>query len=248
MYTITMEDYSFLDKSAVVFVLGALIGTIALSVWLWRIVPSIPYSHVSIISNDYTDSQTVVDRLSSANNILLKRTNSSSDSSHWKIIVDDEVIATIHPSSQHGESRVNIIYTPSGNPIGHQEPRYFATNGRAPEETWIYDQYDNRVGGISEKSNDKPYPFHQAHGYELQDSDSNILSILPLKFDSAIFSSIRNTDGKDLWKIDKQLYNDGTIKLEKQSSDSISSINAIWSVIFMAERNRPYKDSTTEKR
>lgn len=241
-----MRDYRLLDKSVVIFVLGALIGTIALSVWSWRIVPSIPYSHVSIISNDYTDSQTVVDRLSSANNILLKRTNSSSDSSHWEIIVDDEVIATIHPSFQHGESRVNIIYTPSGNPIGHQEPRYLAINGRAPEETWIYDQYDNRVGGISEKSNDKPYPLRQTHGYELQDSDSNILSNLPLEFNSALFVSIKNTDGKDLWKIDKQLYNDGTIKLEKlEFNSSISSIDAIWSTIFMAKRNNPPKDSTT---
>ena len=244
MYTIAMEDYRLLDKSVVIFVLGALIGTIALSVWSWRMVPSIPYSHVSIISNDYTDSQTVVDRISSANNILLKRTNSS----HWKIIVDDEVIATIHPSSQHGENRVNIIYTPSGNPIGHQEPRYLATNGRAPEETWIYDQYDNRVAGIAEKSNDKPYPLYQAYGYELRDADSNILSNLPLEFSSALVVSIKSTDGKDLWKIDKELYSDnGTIKIEKQNSDSISSINAIWSVIFMAERNRPYK-TTTERR
>jgi len=247
MYPTTMLDYDYynyeMKKLAVLALILFVVLPIAFVLTLTFVAPKIPYPHQSITTKDYGDSRTTIEALSSASSITLQQTVSSK-SSDWRIIVDGIVIATVQ-SKSNGTS---VMYTPSGNPMGHQEPRYSANTAATPDETWIYDQHNNRVGGIAEKSNDKPYPFRRTHGYELQDADSNILSNLPLEFDAALFVSIKNTGGKDLWKIDKELYSDnGMIKIEKQNSDSISSINAIWSVIFMAERNRPYK-TTTEKR
>lgn len=249
MYPTTMLDYDYynyeMKKLAVLALILFVVLPIAFVLTLTLVAPKIPYPHQSITTKDYGDSRTTIDKLSSASSITLQQTVSSK-SSDWRIIVDDVVIATVQ-SKNNGTS---VMYTPSGNPMGHQEPRYAANTVATPDETWIYDQYDHKVGGIAQKSNDKPYPLRQTHGYELQDSDSNILSNLPFEFNSALFVSIKNTGGKDLWKIDKQqLYSDGMIKLERQNSDSsISSIDAIWSTIFMIERNKPLKDSTTEKR
>lgn len=245
MYPTTMLDYDYynyeMKKLGILALILFVVLPIAFVLTLTLVAPKIPYPHQSITTKDYGDSRTTIEALSSASSITLQQTVSSK-SSDWRIIVDGAVIATVQ-SKSNGTS---VMYTPSGNPMGYQEPRYSANTAATPNETWIYDQHGYRVGGIAEKSNDKPYPFRRTHGYELQDADSNILSNLPLEFDAALVVSIKSTGGKDLWKIDKQLYNDGTIKLEKlEFNSSISSIDAIWSTIFMAKRNNPPKDSTT---